>query len=108
MGKEWEIKFNQKKEELINDLDSLTLAQVIKRRKELYGLVPVNISINIPSLEKLIEDKFKNDVNWNLHENKFRRTFKIDVGTMSPDGAEKYIKNIIKKINNNEIRNEIN
>lgn len=79
---------------LVDDITNnrIQFTELRERLTALWKLIPINIDLNPVGLYKVIEEKFHYE--WN----KQKVTYKIDVGTMSPDEAKKTLKNITKHL----------
>jgi len=79
---------------LVDDINNnrIQFDDLKERLPALWKLIPTNIDLNPVGLYRVIEGKFHYE--WN----KQKVTYKIDVGTMSPDEAKKRLKKFVKRL----------
>lgn len=91
---EWEIKYNELKELI----PTSSLTEILQKQREMYDLIPNNISLNDYALCKAIEKRFKDTEEWRIHENKSTRKYTIKVGNISEEEVNDYMEKIKKQI----------
>ena len=79
---------------LVDDITNnrIQFDELRERLTTLWELIPTNIDLNPVGLYRVIEENFHHE--WN----KQKVTYKIDVGSMSPNEARKRLKNITKHL----------
>jgi hypothetical protein len=83
--------------ELLKEMKSLTWNEFLPKLKDLYTLIPIDISLNDILFERRYNEYYKNDINWNQMGPHERRIFKIPVTEIKSEDVDKLMEDLVKK-----------